>query len=85
MFENRQTASKPAQILSTPLSPPKPIFSRTTRPAQSGNTEDRAGHIEQPRPLCKIANSFLFISARVRAVLELGKAAFDSHSIIDYP
>ncbi len=47
--------------------------------------EDRAGHIEQPRPLFKIASSVLFICARARALLELGKAACDSHILIDYP
>ncbi len=44
----------------------------------------RAGHIEQPHPLFKIANSELFISARARAI-ELSKVAFDSHSLMDYP
>ncbi len=46
--------------------------------------EERAGHIEKPRPLFKMANGVLFISARARALLKLGKAAFDNHSLIDY-
>ncbi len=46
--------------------------------------EERAGHIEKPRLLFKMANGVLFISARARALHKLGKAAFDNHSLIDY-
>jgi len=50
----------------------------------STEPEERAGHIEKPRLLFKMANGVLFISARARALLKLGKAAFDNHSLIDY-